>query len=172
MRGRQVVPVIIMSETNTKSRDAERKVMLIINKIKEDQLQARKDRLKYLSSFLTTLLCEVSKTGLDDCKRESTDTEAIAVIKKFIKNSDEILENLEESDERFQNAKYEINILNNYLPRQLTSLELDHEIDTIIDAHGLDSIKGLGIIMKELNSKFLGLFNGKEASQIAKSKIG
>jgi uncharacterized protein YqeY len=146
--------------------------MLIINKIKEDQLQARKDRLKYLSSFLTTLLCEVSRPGLDDSKRESTDTESCEVIKKFIKNSYLVLKNLGQCDERFQNAKYEINILNNYLPQQLSSAELNHQIDSIIDVHAIDSIKGLGIIMKELNSKFLGLFNGEEASVIAKSKIG
>lgn len=54
-----------------------------------------------------------------------------------------------------------------YIPEQLTAEELSEQIDDIIDK-GNDN---LGAIMKCLNTTHKGLFDGKEASVMAKQKL-
>ena len=145
--------------------------MTILNQLKQDQLQARKDRNSSLAMFLTTLYSEAGRPGLDDGKRESTDAEVTAVIKKFIKNSEEVLANLAPSDERSVNAQAEIDTLNRYLPKQLTQDSLETIIRAEVVLHGFDSMKNLGAIMKFMKDKYDGRYDGKLASTVAKSQL-
>jgi len=52
----------------------------MINKIKTDNLTARKSRDKFTSCILTTLIGEISIIGTNDGKRETTNVEAIKVL--------------------------------------------------------------------------------------------
>ena len=64
---------------------------MIVNQLKQDRVQARKDRDPTLTSFLTTVYSEVVTVGKNDGNRETTDQETIAVLKKYIKRADEMI---------------------------------------------------------------------------------
>ena len=144
---------------------------MLLHKLKKDQVQARKNRHTVLAQFLTTLYAEACRPGLDDGKRDSTDVEVTAVIKKFIKNANEVMANLPPLDSRSIDALAEIVVLETYLPTQLSEDDLDHIIANIIGSYKLDSMKGLGIIMKVLNTEHAGTFDGQLASKIAKTQL-
>lgn len=136
--------------------------MSLLQQIKSDQLSARKAKDKFKASLLTTLLAEASRPGLDDGKRESTDAEVTAVVKKFIKNMKESL------DAYYTEAVHtEMCIVNEYLPQQLEEPRLRNIIVGMIVA-GHDN---MGKIMKELKSDFTGQYDGKMASQLAKEEL-
>lgn len=145
---------------------------MLLDQIKADQLEARKNRnvapndLK--ASLLTTLYSEAAMVGKNDGNRQSTDQEVIAVIKKFLKG---VEETLAASEEVNTFALYEKQVLLSYLPTQMTEDELSVAIDKIVADNGFDSAKQMGLVMKELKAQYDGQFDGKVASGLVKSKL-
>jgi uncharacterized protein YqeY len=109
--------------------------------------------------------------GKNDGNRETTDAEVVAVIKKFIKNIDETLKSLPETDPRFLAAVMERDVLGYYLPKQLSEEDLRAAIGEIITSKNLSTPKDMGIVMKELKADFDGQFDGKVASQLARELL-
>ena len=62
-----------------------------VQNIKTALLNARKDKDSKLASLLSTLLSEVVKIGKDNGNRETTDQEAVSVLKYFIKNANQTI---------------------------------------------------------------------------------
>lgn len=136
---------------------------MIIEKIKSDQIKARKKGDKVLAGILTTLYSEAAQKGFDDGKRLSSDKEVIAVCKKFIKNIDETLQLCYDSD-----IEYEKSIISKYIPKQFTNEEIAFIINNFMtDKVGVN----IGHVMKHLNSEYAGLFDAKFASSHIKSLL-
>ena len=64
---------------------------MILEKIKKQQLQARKEKSPIVGA-LTALMSEVAIVGKNNGNRETTDEEAVKVIKKFIKGINETID--------------------------------------------------------------------------------
>jgi len=137
---------------------------MLIAKVKEDMITAKKAGDKNKASLLTTLYAEAVKVGKDKENRDSTDQEVIGVIKKFLKGIDETLQALGNEGTAVEIFLAERNILNSYLPTQLNR----EELEDIIGALHRDG-KNMGEIMKHLKENYVGLYDGKVASEIAKS---
>ncbi len=144
---------------------------MLLTQIKDDQLQARKKRHAELATFLTTLYAEAVRVGKDDGNRDTTDEEVCVVMKKFVKNAREVLESVPETDARFGNANFEIFILESYLPKQFTELELKNIIDTIIGENEITELRQMGTVMKHLKEQHTGLYDGKLASKLVKAAM-
>ena len=134
----------------------------LLDTIKADQLEARKLGDTLRAKLLTTLLGEASPSGNDT----TTDDKVQAVVKKFIKNLDEMLKYSKSDSEHFSTLN-EIEILNKYMPKQLSEEELDDIVCDLID----DGCDNIGKIMKELNTKYKGQFDGKVASGLARYRL-
>lgn len=132
--------------------------MSILAQLKADQLAARKDRNTELVTTLTTLMSEIADVGLNDGKRETTDPEALAVIKKFVKNLEESIAAQDSYDKQVERELYL-----SYLPRMMTEAELELKIAEFI-AFGNSN---MGMIMKELKTSGKW-YDGKLASTVAK----
>ena len=144
--------------------------MTLLETIRTEQIRARKARDGVRTSLLTTLLSEAANVGLNDGKRESTDAEVIAVIKKFIKNIDETLAVRASDDLLVERA-----ILEGFLPSQLSEDELLAAVVSIVAELELDgqsrSMKMMGPVMKTLKERFEGQFDGKAASEAVKRTL-
>jgi len=137
--------------------------MSLLQRIKNDQLAARKAKDKFKATLLTTLLSEASRPGLDDGKRESTDEEVIKVCKKFIDNMKETL------DANYTEAVYnEMCIVNEYMPQALTEDEMTAIAQSIIEA---SENPNLGTVMKHFSQAYVGRFDGKVLSSITKELL-
>lgn len=82
-----------------------------------------------------------------------------------------ILKNLKDSAMQSDN-KFEIDILEKFLPRLLNDDEISAEIESIIIKNNYSTMKELGLVMKEMKEKYGSTFDGKIASNIAKEKLG
>ena len=143
--------------------------MSLINQIKADQLQARKDKDKALASCLTTLYSEAANIGLNDGKRETSDLEVVAVAKKFIKNLDEVIANVDKDAAIL--FEFEKDVYSRYLPQQLTEAEITDIAAGVIATIDEPSMRSLGLVMKELNQKHAGKFDGKTASSLVRQLL-
>lgn len=141
--------------------------MLIIEQLRQDSLAARKDRTDPIKvSLLSTLIGEAVKIGKDAGNRESNDAEVSAVIKKFVKNLQEVAK-LGSIDQKLQ-AEHELKILTGYLPKQLTS----DELGAIITASLVTSTTpNFGLVMKTLKANHDGLYDGAMAKAVFESLV-
>lgn len=144
---------------------------MLIDKISQDQVQARKNRDKTLAAILTTLYSEAAMIGKNDGNRKTTDDEVIKIIRKFIKNNEEVLTKISDNpaNEYARAGLYEENrILENYLPKQLSEKELNMTIGDIVSELDDPSPRSMGIVMKTLKEKFTGQYDGALASKLTK----
>lgn len=137
---------------------------MLIEKIKNDLFQARKQGMAIKTSLLTTLYSEAMMKGKNDGNRQPTDDECIQVIQKFIKGVEETIAVLPDPDRRMSIAIAEREILGSYLPTMATEEEI---ISAISDLKACGATK-IGDIMKGLKEKFGSSLDGKLASTLAK----
>ncbi len=133
--------------------------MSLLNQIKEQQLNARKNGQKEAAMLLTTLLAEATSVGKNAGNRETSDAETVAVIKKFIKNIDETISALSQRNQDFSKFAQEKQILEAFLPKQLSEDELQAIAKTQ---------NSMPEFMKHLKENFNGQYDGKLASTVAK----
>ena len=140
--------------------------MSLLDTLRTDALTARKARDSVAASLLVTLLSEAEQTGLNDGKRPSTDAEVLATIRKFLKNNGEA--RAVRPDDAV--LAREASLLEGYLPKQLSEEELRGAILVVASELGIAPItaKDTGALMKTLNAKYAGQFNGGTASTLIK----
>lgn len=140
---------------------------MLINKIKDHRMQAMKNQDKDLVSILTTLHAEASMIGFNDGKRLSTDEEVIKVCKKFVKSIEETIEHMKSRNQLEELEKYEqeLQVVNSYIPSQLSEDELK---DIIYQFTQAQENVNIGLVMKHLKQNYDGLYDGRIASQIVK----
>jgi hypothetical protein len=146
--------------------------MTLLDTIKAAQLQARKVRNPVATALLTTLIGEAVNVGKSNGNRDTTDSEVMAVIKKFIANATETMAAVKDLPQEVTKAMTEIAILQSFLPQQLSAMDLEAAIDASIVLNSAVSIKDMGKVMKSLKEKYDGQFDGGAASAIIKKKLG
>ncbi|KVP75419.1 GatB/YqeY domain-containing protein [Burkholderia ubonensis] len=144
----------------------------LIERIRQDALAARKARETEKGIFLITLLAEAAKVGKDDGNRESTDAEVTAIIKKFIKNTDETLRALgDKAPDSRARLEAELAILQAYLPRQATEDEVRTAVGRYVAELAERNPKQMGVVMGKLNAEFDGNFDKGLASKLVKEAL-
>lgn len=140
---------------------------MLLEQIRSDMITAKKARETAKARSLATLLGEAQMVGKTKGNRETTDEEVVQVVKKFLKGIVEC-ESLRSNSEMSEQTYNEIKLFKGYLPTQLTEEQMTSEIKLIIDEAGLSAPKQMGIVMKTMNEKFPGRFDGATASHIAR----
>ena len=143
-------------------------MFMLVDKLRTDLLAARKARNVLATNLLSTLVGETVMVGKNVGNRETTDDEALAMVRKFLKNATETLQKLVEAGRSVDNVKEEIAILNSYLPKQLTDEEL---FAVVREMKVADPTLNLGGAMKLLKEKYNGLYDGKIAGGIVKTVL-
>lgn len=145
---------------------------MLIEKIKADQIAARKAHNASKALLLTTLIGEAQAIGKNSGNREPTDAEVVAIIKKFIKGMDETLGYLSVSNANVKtDARVSIllekDILSIYLPKQMTKEETENALVAAIAVVG----KNMGQVMSYMKANYEGQYDGKLASTIVKTLL-
>lgn len=139
----------------------------LVEQIRSETLAARKARTDAVkTSLLILLLSEVQNVGKNDGGRDTTDTEAAAVVTKFVKNLNDVAKY--GNAEQKAVAEHEISILTGFLPTQLTPEELTDIIRKCITEGGLAK---LGEIMKFLKTLYPGRYDGAQAKVAFESLV-
>ena len=130
--------------------------MSLIEKISKDFMSAYKDKDMEKKNFLGVIKTEVTKET-----KTPEDNYVVGKLKSMVKNA--------QSTNSL--TEYELNIINNYLPTQMTEDVLRETIGDIITKEELSTMKDMGKIMGYLKSNFEGEYDGKLASIITKELL-
>lgn len=135
---------------------------MLIEKIRPDMQEAKKNKEVLRANLLSTLYAEIftlSKSG-----KELTEDDEIRVIKKFIKNIDETLA-LEITEEKKSSLNSEKEILESYLPKQMSREETEKIVDEMISQG-----KVMKDIMAYFKENYMGRYDGRTVSEIVRAK--
>lgn len=144
--------------------------MSLLQQIKTAQLTARKARDETASLVLTTLIGEAEAIGKNAGNRPTTDSEVVALVKKFIKNIDETLGLIKQSDAAV-GLERERAVLSVYLPTQMTSEQLRAVIAQLSEELNAHTQRDMGKVMKALKERYDGQYDGAAASALIKEVL-
>ena len=102
------------------------------------------------------------------------DNQVLDIIAKESKKRKDSLVDFEKSgrEDLISGVKKEIEILSEYLPKQLSKEEITTIVKQIIEQTGATSIKDMGIIMKEAKEKMGASADGKTINEVVKELLG
>ena len=149
--------------------------MSLLQTIKDAQLAARKARDTARATALTTLIGEALAKGKES-NREPNDAEVVATLRKFAKNAREtarVAGDYRDGD-RADQAWFEIELYESFLPKQLTEEELRVEIVRILMDRSLGvpgELPKMGTVMADLKAKHDGMYDGALASKLIKELL-
>ena len=105
---------------------------------------------------------------------EVEDEKIIDIIAKEVKTKKDALKDFEKAERQdlIDLTNREIEILQEYLPKQLSRDEVKAEVQKIISEIGATSMKDMGAIMKEAKAKMGASAEGKTINEVAKEIMG
>ncbi len=104
---------------------------------------------------------------------ELNDEQILNIISTELKKRKDVLPDYERSgrDDLISDIGQQIEILNGYLPEQLSEEELTSIIEEIISSVGATTMKEMGSVMSKVLPKVKNRADGKIVSQIIKNKL-
>ena len=104
---------------------------------------------------------------------EVDDNKILEIIAKEVKTRNDSLVDFEKGgrEDLVEQAKHEIAVLSEYLPKQLTKEELKEKLTRIISDLGATSIKDMGAVMKEAKTQIGTAADGRTINEVVKELL-
>ncbi len=141
-------------------------------KIFSDMIEAMRNKDKVLLSVLRLLKGAIQLEELN-VKRELNDDEVASVVTKQLRQRKESLEQFEKGNRQdlIEKTSKEIEILNKYLPEQLSMEELNNIILNVFNEVKPTSVKDFGKLMGQISPLVKGKTDMRLVSKIIKEKL-
>lgn len=149
--------------------------MTLYDQIEDEYLKAYKAHenekvgvLRLLKSAVKNRLVELKRPG-----GTLNDPEMLDVILKQARQRLDSIEQYKAAgrDDLAGKEAAELEILQTWLPKQLSQAELAEVIGKIITATGAVGNRDMGKVMKELSANYAGRYDGKEASTLVREML-
>lgn len=138
--------------------------------IKTAMLNKQKDDLRALRAIKSQILLAETEKGAAE---ELTEDAEIKLLTKAAKQRKDSLAVFEEQgrDDLAANEKQELEVIERYLPKQLSEQEVEAEVKRIIEQVGASGPQDLGKVMGNASKSLAGKADGKVISTIAKKLL-
>lgn len=147
--------------------------MTLSERINNDLKEAMKSKDSFRLSVIS-MVKGAMQLAKPNPREELTDDDVITVISKQIKMRNDSIKEFEaagRSDLVEQNKK-EIEILNAYMPKQLSEEELTEIIDKVFEEVKPTSQKDMGLIMKNISPLVKGKADMSLVNKLVKERLG
>lgn len=108
-----------------------------------------------------------------DKQIELDDNGILEIISKQVKQKNDALEQFEKADRQdlVEQTKLEIDILKEYLPKQLSREEVEQIVIDLSRTLGISDMKGMGTLIKSAKAKIGAGSDGKTISEVVKKVL-
>ncbi len=131
--------------------------MSLKENLQQDMKTAMRAGEKRQLSIIRLINAAIKQREVDE-RIELDDDQVTTVIDKMAKQRRESIQQYDKAgrDDLSDQEKYELRVLQTYLPKQLDEAEIDAMIEAAVTATGASSIKDMGKIMGQLKPKLAG----------------
>ena len=114
----------------------------------------------------------IRQAEIDNGHADFNDDQVLAVLRKEVKQRKETLSEIESSgrEDLVEQTKAEIDVLEKYLPAEMTPEAVEAAVKEIVDAMDLGQ-KNMGSVMKAVMAKLKGQADGKLINQIVRKLL-
>lgn len=139
----------------------------LTERIRTDLTASMKARDAAKTSTLRMLQSALKNEQIDK-GHELSDEEAAAVIRRGVKQRQDSIEQFTKGNrpELAQKEQAELELLNSYLPQQLSDADVEQVVRAAITQVGASSKKDSGAVMKAVMATHKGLVDGKKVQEI------
>lgn len=138
--------------------------------IKESMLARDQKRLAALRAVKSEILLLKTK----EAGHVVTPQEEIAVLQRLVKQRKEsaLMYKEQNREDLFEEETFQRQVIEEFLPKQLSEEEIKVELKNIIKTLGATSMKDMGNVMKTAQEKFQGSADNKLVSTLVKELLG
>ncbi len=146
--------------------------MSLIAQIQDDVKTAMKNKDKERLAALRLITAAIKQKEVDE-RVEVDDTGALAILEKMVKQRKDSIEQFAKAsrDDLIAKEQFELDIIQNYMPEQLSEAEISSLIDEAVAASGAASMKDMGKVMGQLKPKLQGRADMGLVSKLVKDKL-
>lgn len=147
--------------------------MSLKEKILEDIKNAMKAKEADRLSAIRFLQAAVKNKEIELRPHAITDPDILSVIKKMAKQRQDSISEFEKAGrtDLVDKEKFELTVLQEYLPKQLSADEVKKIVSDVIQSLGAKDIKQMGAVIKEVQARTAGAADGKTISELVKSQL-
>ena len=133
---------------------------------------AMKARDKERVAVLRMVNAELKRVEVDE-RRELTDTDVQGILNKMLKQRQHALKQFRDAnrDDLAAQEAYEIEVIETFLPEQMSDDELAALVDKVITDLGASGMQDMGKVMGALKSAAAGQADMGRASALVKAKL-
>lgn len=146
--------------------------MSLEKKLMEDLKTSMKNKDTIRKNTITLVRAAIKQIEVDE-RREVSQDEIMEIISKQLKEKRLAIEDFEKGNRQdlIDLTNKEMDILLEYLPKQLTEEEVELIVEETIAEVGASSMKDIGLMMKSVMPKVKGRTDGNIVSKIVKNKL-
>lgn len=138
--------------------------------IKKAMLERNKDDLRALRAIKSMILLAQTEKGASTALGSDTEMKILQKAAKQRKDSIAIFQEQDRED-LAKNEQVELDVIERYLPEQLSEDELVERIKKTIEVTGASSMRDMGKVMGMASKELAGLADGKTISGIVKKLL-
>ncbi len=140
--------------------------------ITDDMKSAMRSKDSERLGTIRLILAEIKQKEVDE-RIELVDEDIVLIIEKMLKQRRDSIDafNKAERKDLVQKEEFEIKVLQDYMPEQLSEDEVEKVIVDVIESCGAQSMKDMGAVMGILKSKLVGKANMADVSKKIKIKL-
>ena len=146
--------------------------MSLKSRIQEDVKNAMRAQQREQLAVLRLVTAAIKQKEVDE-RVDLDDTQVLAVLDKMVKQRRESLEQYGKAgrDDLAEQEKFELDLIQTYLPEQLGEAELAELISKTISELGASSVRDMGPVMNALRGQVQGRADMKAVSQAVKNQL-
>ena len=127
-------------------------------------------RLESLRSIKSAILLEKTKSSISS---EIDEASILKILQKLVKQrSDSAKIYLDQNRKDLADVENaQLKIISEFLPEQLSELEVDEIVDSVIKEINASSMKDMGLVINNVNQKVSGRADGRLVAELVKAKL-
>jgi hypothetical protein len=145
---------------------------MLKQRLQEDMKASMKAGDKRKLGAIRLVMAAVKQREVDE-RIELDDQQVLAVLDKMVKQRRESISQYEQAgrDELAEQEAFEVGIIQDYLPQQLSEQEIETLISDAIAASGASSIRDMGKVMGQIKPQMQGRADMGAVSALVKQKL-
>lgn len=147
--------------------------MSLQQKVLDDIKNAMKSKEAERLSAIRFLQSAIKYREIELRPNPINDQEIMGVIRKLVKQRKDSIAEFEKAgrQELVDKEKFELSVLEAYLPQQMSADQVAKIVEEVIKAQGATTMKQMGGVVKEVMARTAGQADGKTVSDLVKSKL-